>query len=161
MKFHFRQNDRYEIHTYIEFQTHMRINRNSNESVLIHFVLGKSCSHENLISVWNFFSIKRPIWNPYCFEFHFTSIHLSTSKELTENRSEIFNWNEISYRFEFISFLMWTYSKEFVCFARCTDVTKLLCLLRYCLFTLLCFVFATLTYPATMFAPLMSYLDFL
>ena len=79
MKFHFRQNDRYEIHTYIEFQTHMRINRNSNESVLIYFILGKSCSHENLISAWNFFSIKRLIWNPYCFEFHFALIHVNTS----------------------------------------------------------------------------------
>ena len=28
MKFHFCQNDRYEIHTHIEFQTHMRIIRN-------------------------------------------------------------------------------------------------------------------------------------
>ena len=28
MKFHFCQNDRYEIHTGIEFQTHMRIKRN-------------------------------------------------------------------------------------------------------------------------------------
>ena len=28
MKFHFCQNDRYEIHTRIEFQTHMRIKRN-------------------------------------------------------------------------------------------------------------------------------------
>ena len=28
MKFHFSQNDRYEIHTRIEFQVHMRIKRN-------------------------------------------------------------------------------------------------------------------------------------
>ena len=28
MKFHFCQNDRYEIHTRIEFQVHMRIKRN-------------------------------------------------------------------------------------------------------------------------------------
>ena len=56
------------------------------------------------------FRSKWPIWNPYRFEFHFASIHVNTSKELTEHRSEIFNRNEISYRFEFISPLMWTYS---------------------------------------------------
>ena len=56
------------------------------------------------------FLSKWPIWNPYRFEFHFASIHVNTSKELTEHRSEIFNQNEISYRFEFISPFMWTYS---------------------------------------------------
>ena len=59
-----------------------------------------------------FHLIKRPIWNPYCFDFHFASIHVSTSKGLTEHRKEIFNWNEISCGFEFISRLTWTYSKE-------------------------------------------------
>ena len=48
--------------------------------------------------------------HPYRFEVHFASIHVNTSKELTEHRSEIFNRNEISCRFEFISPLMWTYS---------------------------------------------------
>ena len=57
------------------------------------------------------FRSKWPIWNPYRFEFHFASIHVNTSKELTEHRSEIFNRHEISYRFEFILPLMWTYSK--------------------------------------------------
>ena len=47
----FCQNDRYEIHTRTEFQTHMRIKRSINESVLIHFVSGKLCSHENLMPV--------------------------------------------------------------------------------------------------------------
>ena len=55
------------------------------------------------------FRSKWPIWNPYQFEFHFASIHVKTSKGLTEQRSEIFNRNEISYQFEFISLLMWTY----------------------------------------------------
>ena len=64
-----------------------------------------SCRFE--ISFWS----KWTIWNPYCFEFHFTSIHVNTNKELTEHRIEIFSQNEISYRFEFISLLMWTYSK--------------------------------------------------
>ena len=58
MKFHFWQNDRYEIHTRIEFQAHMRINETSSESALIHFVSGKLCSHENLMPVWNFISVK-------------------------------------------------------------------------------------------------------
>ena len=56
------------------------------------------------------FRSKWPIWNPYHFEFHFASIHVNTSKELTEHPSEIFNRNETSYRFGFISPLMWTYS---------------------------------------------------
>ena len=30
----------------------------SNESALIHFVSGKLCSHENLMPVWNFISVK-------------------------------------------------------------------------------------------------------
>ena len=37
------------------------------------------------------FQPKWPIQNPYHFEFHFASIHVNTSKELTENRSKIFN----------------------------------------------------------------------
>ena len=57
------------------------------------------------------FRSKWPIWNPYRFEFHFASIHVSTSKELTVHRSEIFKRSEISYRFEFISPPKWTYSK--------------------------------------------------
>ena len=52
-----------------------------------------------------------PIWNPYRFEFHFASIHVNTSKELTEPRNAIFNRDEISYCFEFISPLIWTYCK--------------------------------------------------
>ena len=83
----------------------------SNESALIHFALGKLCLHENLMPVWNSFWSKWPIWSPYRFEFHFTSAHVKTSKELTEHWSEIFNRNEIPYRFEFILPLMWTYSK--------------------------------------------------
>ena len=47
-----------------------------------------------------------------CTEFDFASIHMNTSKELTEHWSEIFNRNEISYRFEFILSLMWTYSNS-------------------------------------------------
>ena len=93
----------------LSFKRTCALNATSNESALIHFVSGKLCSHENLMPVWNFIS-KWPIWNPYRFEFHFASIHVNTSKELTEHRSEIFNRNEISYRFEFISPLMWTYS---------------------------------------------------
>ena len=95
----------------LSFKRTCALNAISNESALIHFVSGKLCSHENLMPVWNFISVKLTIWNPYRFEFHFASIHVNTSKELTEHRSEIFNWNEISYRFEFISPLMWTYSK--------------------------------------------------
>ena len=93
----------------LSFKCACALNATSNESALIHLVSGKLCSHENLKPVWNFIS-KWSIWNPYRFEFHFASIHVNASKELTERRSEIFNRNEISYRFEFISPLMWTYS---------------------------------------------------
>ena len=51
------------------------------------------------------FLSKWPIWNPYRFEFHFASIHVNTSKDLTEHQSEIFTRNEILYQFEFISLL--------------------------------------------------------
>ena len=94
----------------LSFKRTCALNATSNESALIHFVSGKLCSHENLMPVWNFISVKLTIWNPYRFEFHFASIHVNTSKELTEHRSEIFNRNEISYWFEFISLLVWMYS---------------------------------------------------
>ena len=75
----------------LSFKRTCALNAISNESALIHFVSGKLCSHENLMPVWNFISVKLTIWNPYRFEFHFASIHVNTNKELTENRSEIFN----------------------------------------------------------------------
>ena len=95
----------------LSFKRTCALNATSNESALIHFVSGKLCSHENLMPVWNFISVKLTIWNPYRFEFHFASIHVNTNKELTEYRSEIFNRNEISCQFEFILSLMWTYSQ--------------------------------------------------
>ena len=101
----------------LSFKRTRILNATSNKSALTHFVLGKLCSHENLMPVWNFISVKmtdikssmdydeiHTIW------FYFASIHVNTSKELTEHWSEIFNRNEISYRFEFILPLMWTYS---------------------------------------------------
>ena len=57
MKFHFCESDRYEIHTRIEFQTHMRINRNI-QRVCAYLVSGKLSSQENLMPVWNFISVK-------------------------------------------------------------------------------------------------------
>ena len=106
MEFHFRQNNRHEIHTRIEFQTYMRIKRNIQRVCLfisfqVNYVRMKISSRFEIL-----FRSKWPIWNPY----RFASIHANTSKELTEHRSEIFNQNEISYRFEFISPFMWTYS---------------------------------------------------
>ena len=82
--------------------------RISNESALIRFTSGKfssmSCRFEiSLRSKWL-------IWNPYGLEINFTSIHVKTSKWLTEHQRNVFNRNKISYRFEFISSLMWTHS---------------------------------------------------
>ena len=56
MKFRFCQNNRYEIHSRIEFQhagfkRTCALNETSNESALIHFVSGKLSSHENLMAV--------------------------------------------------------------------------------------------------------------
>ena len=70
-----------------------------------------NCVHRKISSRFEIsFRSKWPIWNSYRFEFHFTLIHVNTSKELTEHWVEIFNRNEISYWFEFISPLVWTYS---------------------------------------------------
>ena len=72
IKFHFCQNDRYEIHTSIEFQTHMRIKCNIHNDSAVHFVSVKLCSHKNLMPVWNFISVKMtdmksiPIWVSFC-----------------------------------------------------------------------------------------------
>ena len=82
----------------LSFKRACALNATTNESALIHFVSGKLCSHENLMPIWNSFWSKWPIWNSYRFEFHFTSIHVNTSKELTEHHSDT------------ISPLMWTYS---------------------------------------------------
>ena len=42
----------------LSFKRKCALNATSNESALIHFVSGKSCSHENLIPVWNFILVK-------------------------------------------------------------------------------------------------------
>ena len=42
----------------LSFKRTCALNATSNESELIHFVSGKLCSHENLMPVWNFVSIK-------------------------------------------------------------------------------------------------------
>ena len=94
----------------LSFKCTCAVDATSNESVLIHFVWGKLCSHKNLMLVWNFISVKMADMKSIPFWFHFASIHVNTSKELTQHRSEIFNRNEIFYWFEFILLLMWTYS---------------------------------------------------
>ena len=42
----------------LSFKRTCALNATSNESALIHFVSGKLCSHENLMPVWNFISVK-------------------------------------------------------------------------------------------------------
>ena len=42
----------------LSFKCICTINATFNESPLIHFVSGKLCSHENLMPVWNFISVK-------------------------------------------------------------------------------------------------------
>ena len=42
----------------LTFKRTCTLNATSNESALIHFFLGKLCSHENLMPVWNFISVK-------------------------------------------------------------------------------------------------------
>ena len=55
MKFYFCQNDRYEIHTRNELQTHMRIKHNFLRVCAYSVCFG---SHENLMPVLNFISVK-------------------------------------------------------------------------------------------------------
>ena len=55
--------------------------------LLIDFHMKISCRFE--IS----FRSKLSIWNSCRFEFHFASIHVNTSKELTKHQSAIFNQN--------------------------------------------------------------------
>ena len=42
----------------LSFKRTFALNATSNESALIHFVSRKLCSHENLMPVWNFISVK-------------------------------------------------------------------------------------------------------
>ena len=88
----------------LSFKRTCALNATSNESSL-HLFISFRVNYVHMKISCRFeisFRSKWPIWNPYRFEFHFASIHVNTSKELTEHRSEIFNRNEISYRFEFI-----------------------------------------------------------
>ena len=56
----------------LSFKRTSALNITSNECVLIHFVSGKSFSHENLMPVWNFISVKMndmksiPFWVSFC-----------------------------------------------------------------------------------------------
>ena len=84
----------------------------------MHFILG-SVYMTFYQPKWNFMSVKvtdmKSIptfsFKRTCALIHFASIHVNTSKELTDHGSEIFNRNDLqlSYRFEFILPLMWTY----------------------------------------------------
>ena len=51
------------------------LNATSNESALIHFVSGKLCSHEDLMPVWNFVSVKMTDMKsiPFWVSFHLNS----------------------------------------------------------------------------------------
>ena len=56
----------------LSFKRTCALNATSNEFALINFVSGKLCSHENLMPVWNFISVKMtdmksiPIWVSFC-----------------------------------------------------------------------------------------------
>ena len=58
MKFRFLQNDQNEITHAMSFKRTCALNAISNGSALTHFTLGKYWSHENLMPVWNFISVK-------------------------------------------------------------------------------------------------------
>ena len=74
MKFHFCQNDWYEIRTHVEFQTHMRIKRNIQQICTYSFRFGKIISCRFEIS----FRSKWPIWNRCRFEFYFASTQVKS-----------------------------------------------------------------------------------
>ena len=98
----------------LSFKRTCPLNTTSNKSAFIYFISFRvNCVRKKISRRFEIsFRSKWPIWNPCRFEFHFTPIHVNTSKELTEHLREIFNRNEISYRSQFISPLMWTYSKS-------------------------------------------------
>ena len=56
----------------LSFKRTCALNAISNEFALIHFFSGKLCSHENLMPVWNFISVKMtdmksiPFWVSFC-----------------------------------------------------------------------------------------------
>ena len=56
----------------LSFKRTCALNATSNGSALVHFVSSKLCSHENLMPVWNFVSIKMtdmksiPFWVSFC-----------------------------------------------------------------------------------------------
>ena len=96
----------------MSFKLTCTLNATFNKSVFIHFTLGKFCSHENFEPVWKFISIKMihiksiPVWVSIC-------LKSCEHKKLNEHQGVIFNQNEISYQFQFILHLMWTYSNTF------------------------------------------------
>ena len=59
----------------LSFKCTCALNATSNESALIHFVWGKLCSHENLMPVWNFISVKMTDMKsiPFWVSFHLNS----------------------------------------------------------------------------------------
>ena len=59
----------------LSFKRTCALNATSNESVLINFVSGKLCSHENLMPVWKFISVKMTDMKsiPFWVSFHLNS----------------------------------------------------------------------------------------
>ena len=59
----------------LSFKRTCALNVTSNESALIHFVSSKLCSHENLMPVWHFMSVKMTYLKsiPFWVSFHLNS----------------------------------------------------------------------------------------
>lgn len=51
----------------MNFKSTCKLNEMTNESVLVHFISDKFCSHENLMPVWNFISVKINVMKPLQF----------------------------------------------------------------------------------------------
>ena len=94
----------------MSFKCTCGLNSRSNNSALIHFVLDKFCSHKNLILAWNFILVKMTYMKFIPFWVSFRLNSCEHKWRANKNQSEIFNQNEISYQFEFISPHMWMYS---------------------------------------------------
>ena len=91
-----------------EFQTRMRTQYPTRLSLFIS--LRVNFVHMKISCLFKIsFRSKWPIWNPYRFEFH-TAFMWTQVKSWLNTKLNIFNRNEISYQFQFISPLMWTYS---------------------------------------------------
>ena len=105
MKFHFCQNGGMKSIPTLSFKRTCALKAISNESVLIHFILGKLRSHESLILVWNFISVKMTYIKaiPFWVLFRLNSCEHKQRADWTPKWDFQPKWNLIPVRVHFAS----------------------------------------------------------